>query len=1529
MEDAVAIVGYSHRMPGGIVTDDDFWRLLSEREIVREPIVDRYERGFRPIGEFSGPGRFASPYEGLIRDDREKLFDRSLFGMSHNEMLTADPHVRMLLTCTWETCERAGWDLHALRNSRTGVFVGAQVPATSNWRAPLGANEFSIASISLAMLANRISYHFNLMGPSLACCSACSASLTALHEALNALRAGDCEQAFVGSANYLGSSRQSAGFNALGVISPEGKCHSFDADADGYLRSEGAFVFAIKPLAAAERDGDPIHAVVEATAVNAAGAADGSVGLAQGRYITAPTRHAQMALMREAAARAGRAPEEFDYVEAHATGTVVGDRIEGNAIGEALGGAGRAAPLRVAGVKSNVGHMEAAAFTCALLKAVLMMQRRTFAPVSRNHLVPNPEIDFDGLGMQVQTECEPFPDRPVVVGINSFGFGGSNGHCVVREYRPEQPRTWSLPLAPGAGYLVPLSARTSGALADSARGLRQALDEPPADLYTLAGNLSRRRTHFAARAAFAVHDTEQLKQALDAFVENPEPGATVDEGRRRLLMVFTGQGTQWAGCGRALYNAHPVFRRAVDAIDEHWRQHAGTSLRAAAFEAPQAELNECRLAQPVTFMLQCALVELFKTWGVYPDCVVGHSSGEVAAAYASGALSLAEATRLVYHRATLQQRTAGSGRMLPIGLDLAGVERLLEELDVPFRSENGVAPPVEIACENAPAGTVICGREEALQPVLEELERRNLQHRLLPGNIAFHSAAMDQLEEDAHDTLSFLDDIAFDAAVPFVSSVTGEHTERLDSAYWWTNIRRRVRFAAAMETAVRTFRPDVVLELAPHSALQPSIVQCLDSNASRAICIPTLRRETDVCLGFHEALGALFRAGVELDFAAQYPRPEPVAHLLPGYPRDEQTAADEMSDDEMFLQAGEYAHGPLIGHRVPCDHLLFEARMSERDFPWLAEHRVHHASIMPAAGYIELLLQAFGGVPLHVESLEFLQPCPIPKTPVRLQTELFPVAGAPDLYTFTISSRGYDVDARSELHSRGTLRLVSADYPVNVPLRLTDIDTSSFEPYYYVGESDFYERIDASLGETFQYGPYFRNIQRVLWEDTTANYLFDVEMNERLWADGREEGYVANPALLDGGLQIFLYHLLRATDIFAMPRRAVGVTFLRPPTGPRLTCYVKKDPDWADINEQGQFTERRGERSGGSIRFYDSDTGDLVLCIDAYVSFNSNPSWNDRPHSKHAVSWQPKFVAEARALLPRLAGSDADGIEPAALIAALEQPGAGGGTPYACHVIEVAGTRAPEQAIVSRCLDYLGSARAQTEYWLLGDTDEQVRAHYDAYHNRDAALRFAVLDLAADEAPELRTGLLRPHAAEILLLHGEAAAYGPEQWRLLRWLAVPGGLALVCHDGGGSEPGRGRHEAGWTTVSSGRRATLLQAPLAALDDAEPARFAAPRWVIGEPGSLADEWLARLEQAGTPAAAIPYAELADDRVAGLADWPDAADLQAIDFLCAPAGAGSADGPDPDDPTGEKLAWRLVAFVKALYRTGWRTRARSAA
>ena len=615
------------------------------------PISARYDRGHLPIGKFSGPGRLASPYEGHIRDEDELLFDRAFFGMSHNELKQTEPQVRMLLNCAWEAIEHVGWDLHSLRNSPTGVFIGSQVPSVANWRPQHGVSEFSVSGISLAMLANRVSYHFNLMGSSATYCTACSAGLTALHAAMNALACGDCDRALVGAVTYLGSARLSSGFNLMGVIGPDGTCHSFDAEANGYMRSEGSFVFALRPLAAAERDGDPIYAVIEATAVNVAGTADGTAGLAPGRFISAPTRHAQIQLMHEASARAGRTPLDFDYIEAHATGTEVGDRIEGNAIAEAYGGFERKVPLRVSSVKSNVGPMEAAAFHCALLKVVLMMRRCTFAPTSKSFQVPNPEIDFARCPMEVQTECEPFPEHPVVVGINSFGFGGANGHCVVREYRPARPRLWSLPLAPEAGFMIPLLARTPKALVESAGRLRRLLDEQPLDLYALAGNLSRRRTHFAARTSFVAQNVPELTEALDAFVEEEAPIVSVEEGERRLVMIFAGQGTQWAGCGRALYEAHPVFRRTIDAIEGHWREHAKTSLRETCFSTPQEELDEVQLAQPAIFMIQCTLVELFKTWGIYPDCVVGHSSGDVAAAYACGALSLADASRLVFHRA--------------------------------------------------------------------------------------------------------------------------------------------------------------------------------------------------------------------------------------------------------------------------------------------------------------------------------------------------------------------------------------------------------------------------------------------------------------------------------------------------------------------------------------------------------------------------------------------------------------------------------------------------------------------------------------------------------------------------------------------------------------------------------------------------------------------------------------------------------------------------------------------------------------
>ncbi len=1494
---SVAIVGYSHRMPGGIRSDDDFWRLLSERGIVRESVTGRYGRGHRPIGEFSGPGRLASPYEGLILDDDELLFDRTIFGMSHNELRQTEPQVRMLLNCAWEAIEHVGWDLHSLRNSPTGVFIGAQVPAVSNWRPQHGVTEHSVSGISLAMLANRVSYYFNLMGSSATYCTACSAGLSALHAAMNALACGDCEQALVGAVTYLGSGRMSSSFNLMGVISPDGVCHSFDARANGYMRSEGSFVFAVKPLAAAERDGDRICAVIEATAVNAAGTADGTAGLAPGRFISAPTRHAQVELMRQASDRASIAPGDFDYIEAHATGTEVGDRIEGNAIAEAFSGFEREVPLRVSSVKSNIGHMEAAAFHCALLKVVLMMERRTFAPMSKGFQVPNPEIDFDSCPMQVQTECEPFPDHPVIVGINSFGFGGANGHCVVREYRPSHPPARSAPLAPTAGFMIPFSARTSRALVESAVQLRQALDEKPWSLYTLAGNLGCRRTHFAARTAFSARSPDGLAEALDAFAATETPISLCEEGERRIVMVFAGQGTQWAGCGKDLYDSHPVFRRVIDTIEEHWLEHADFSLREACFAAPQAALDECELAQPVIFMIQCALVELFKTWGIYPDCVIGHSSGEVAAAYASGALSLADATRLVFNRASLQQRTAGSGRMLAIGLDRQSVKELLETLDIPCQGDGSQSVPVEIACDNAPANTVICGLETDLQPVMKELGRQNLHYQLLPGNIAFHSRAMDVIRDDTLAALSFLDNRTFDFEAPFVSSVTGLETQRLDSAYWWSNIRQPVRFAAAVETVIRDHRPDVILELAPHSALQPIIKQCVEGVFSQPESIPTFMRDMDTCLGFCEALGALFRAGVVIDFKAQYPRPSPITHLLPGHPRDEQRAVDNTMDDEFLQKRSEYSHGPLVGHRVPCDHLLFEGRLSEAAFPWLAQHRVHYAPIMPAAGYIELILQALEGAPLKIDAIEFLQPCPVPGTPVRLQTALQPESHSPGEFSFTISTQPYDVDAKSELHCHGRVRLIGPDHAPDVPEQVSGIDASRYEPLAYAADDEIYERFETVLGDTFQYGPSFRNMRQLRRDLASDHLLFDVEIDERLWADGQEEGYVFFPALLDGGLQSFLYDLMLGADFFAIPRRAENVTYLHAPTAPRLTCHVTYPGNIRyEVDDKGQYTVPTGEWVSGSISCYDGATGNLVLHIEKYISFISNPRRVDFPNSKHRIIWQQKFISDAEAIANRLPEGE---IEPSTLLAVLEQPDGGG--VHVCHAVEFSGAREPGQTVLYRCVDHLSDAGTQCEFWLIGDDDDTVRAQYDAFHEHDTALRFYCLEPAARKASSLDKGLLRRNAAQILFLHWDSGSYTSEDWRFFQEVAVAGGLALVFHGKGEDiEPG-----AGWTTLRADGRTTLLQAPFPDMARERATALPGPRWVLGEPQSRASAWVSLID---SPAVhTLPWESFQRNESLDPEACPQAADVQAIDLFF---------DRDPQDPTGEQAVSHLVAFIRMM-------------
>ena len=476
---------------------------------------------------------------------------------------------------------------------------------------------------------------------------------------------------------------------------------------------------------------------------------------------------------------------------------------------------------------------------------------------------------------------------------------------------------------------------------------------------------------------------------------------------------------------------------------------------------------------------------------------------------------------------------------------------------------------------------------------------------------------------------------------------------------------------------------------------------------------------------------------------------------------------------------------------------------------------------MPAAGYIELILQAMEGDPLVIETLEFLQPCPIPRTPVRLQTELRPVPNSPDRFTFTITTQPYDNDAESELHSRGKVRLVGPDHAPNVPGNVSEIDTLRYEPLAYAGDDELYERFEAVLGETFHYGQNFRNMRRLRRDVATDHLLFDVDMSEELWRDGQEEGYVSFPALLDGGLQSFLYDLMLGADLFAIPRRAENVLFLRAPTAPQLTCRVTYPGNIRyEVDDKGQYSVPTGEWVSGSISCYDGATGDIFLHIEKYISFISNPRRADLPFSKHRVIWQPKSVPSGAMIAERLPEGD---IEPSALLSALAQTG--DGEVRACHALEFAGDREPEETVLHRCVDHLSTTGTECEYWLVGSNDGSARAHYEAFHRHDATLRFDCIDPPARQAPDIDSGLLRRSAADVLFLHCDEAAPRPRRLAVLAGggrcgrpgARLPRGWSLAGPrsrlDG---TPRRSEHDITGGTAFPGQRASLVNATRSAL-----------------------------------------------------------------------------------------------------------------
>ncbi|AKT38855.1 type I polyketide synthase [Chondromyces crocatus] len=869
----IAVIGLGCRFPGGGQTPASFWEALREGvDGVGDIPPQRWDVGARHDDGPEALGKTYTPQAALI--EGIDLFDAAFFGISRREAESMDPQHRLLLEVAWEALEDAGQTVEGLAGSKAGVFVGV-CSTDYAWRqleAP-GTMDPTYFGTGNAhnILAGRLSYWLDVRGPSVALDTACSSSLTAVHVGCQSLRQKECDLVIAGGVNLILSPLSLSLAGKMGLMAPDGRCKTFDAKADGMGRGEGCGVVILKRLSDALAAGDRIAAVL-------LGSAAGQDGRSNG--LTAPNVLAQQAIIREAMERAGVGASDISYVEAHGTATVLGDPAEIEALravlGEPRADGGQCA---LGSVKTNIGHLEAAAGIAGLIKVILSLQHQTVPPHLHFEQL-NPNISFDGTPFVIPTTARPWDagGRPRTAGLSAFGWSGTNVHMVLQEASPRPERRKA---APRDLHVLLLSARGPEALQASSRayqGALSALDAAETTLEDLCYTASVRRTHHEHRVAVVGRSREEIAERLLAFTQGESrPGLSAgraEKGRRQgIVFVFPGQGSQWLGMGRKLVEREPVFRAALEACEQALKPHVDWSLtEQLEVDTSASRLHEIDVIQPTLFAIQVALAAVWRAWGVEPDAVIGHSMGEVAAACVAGALSLEDAATVICLRSRLLRRVSGQGAMLLVELSRADAEQLIA----------GREHLISVAVCNSPRSTVLSGDPAVLDEVAQELERREIFCRRVKVDVASHSPQMDPLKEDLLRLLAEVQPRT--ASVPMRSTVTGALLDgaELDASYWVDNLRRPVLFSSGVEALLREeYR--FFLELSPHPVLLPAIDGCLREHPGGGTTVPSLRREQDdleVMLG---SLGELHTRGYPVSWDRQYPEGGDVVSL-PSYP---------------------------------------------------------------------------------------------------------------------------------------------------------------------------------------------------------------------------------------------------------------------------------------------------------------------------------------------------------------------------------------------------------------------------------------------------------------------------------------------------------------------------------------------------------------------------------------------------------------------------------------------------------------------
>ena len=980
----VAIVGIGCRLPGKVHGADQLWDfLLARGDGIIEVPADRWslDRYYDPDPDM--PGRMYIRSGGFLQDSLWD-FDPEFFGISPREASIMDPQQRLLLEVTQEALDDAGVS-GRVAGRPVGVYVGAFTADNMVLRhlphTVAAMNSHTVTAGMFTMLSNRISFVYDLRGPSMTIDTACSSSLVALHEATQAIERGEVELALVGGVNAMLTPEMFVGMCRGRFLAEDGHCKTFDAAADGYARGEGAGVLVLKPLADATRDHDRIYAVIRGSGVNQDGRTPG---------ITVPNAEAQADLIRRVTAESGLRPDQIGYVEAHGTGTAVGDPLEMTALGKTLGRVeGRTTDLVVGSIKNSIGHLEAAAGVASVIKAALTLQRRELAPqASLSQL--NPAIPFAEHRLRVITEAEPFPADCAAVSVNGFGYGGTNAHAILGEApEPTPPVVRRVP-----AHVLPVSGRNAEGARQLASELLPLVADPAADPVAVADTMWSRRSHHNYRFAVPFDDRDDLLARLAAVVDGSVAGGrTVADGTAPVF-VFSGMGPQWWRMGRELLDAGGPFARAAAKVDQFFAELSGWSvIDEMRRDEADSRVTSTAIAQPANFLVQVGLAAELAHYDVYPNAIVGHSVGEVSAAYVSGMLSLEDAVKVSYHRSRLQGATAGSGGMLAVGLSEAeALEWITERADVC------------IAAVNSPSGVTLAGTHSAIAELSEELTDLGVFARQLRVEVPYHSHLMDPVLPEL--TRALADLAPRTPIVPLYSTVTSSQVTGpdWDAEYWCANVREPVRFADAM-TAVIDNGERVFLEVGPHPALSGNIKEILLRKGATGTSISTLNRQADDRTSMRTALADLYVAGaLDTDHAPGGSDCLPPHRPLPAH-RFQRMRLWSMEQPVIDGYLGTSDARALPGDQTDAGQPEWRTELAAARLPWLRDHVVADMVVLPGAAYVDAALavaaQTTGRPAPALDDIQFITPLVVEDDDVpTLRLALESSSGR-----FTVSSR--------------------------------------------------------------------------------------------------------------------------------------------------------------------------------------------------------------------------------------------------------------------------------------------------------------------------------------------------------------------------------------------------------------------------------------------------------------------------------------------------------------------------------------------